>query len=461
LRNFLSQQGKIMKIVPAIVVVLLQLTVHPQAQQTQDSQDSSDTSGAAAAIQRLQQNTQSTAQLQQNSVVGARSCKEAVKYVESPEGLLGDWDRTMNQYLIYRDGTVNIQKVKDNLLSDTWWARSTGADVAIELNTFCKLFEDVMGTLTPSGEAIDVAKQASIDFGLKVKERSVEIYRIIKSREVNSTVNLSKFPASGTDAPLVNTIKDITDRLAADAIKEAFKRKGMGQVSALLSILQDAEEYARVKKESADFKATVQARVRQLDDLMYEYHNDMTLQLERLEADEKIKDAVISACNSTHATLQHAQSSYHSCNQDWSPKWDTTMNSESRNRLQQTFDQLASGCSQILKMTPEQISQQMQYMQTSSTASFGTQAWTSAQWAIYMQGWIEVCNCRQSSTQPAPVPITPVSTDTSPLLQSIEAASQAAQQAITATSKRKSAPTNSSGSSNSDCHPKPGDTICH
>jgi hypothetical protein len=141
---------------------------------------------------------------------------------------------------------------------------------------------------------------------------------------------------------------------------------------------------------------------------MYQYHNDMTLQRERLEAIEGIKDAVIAACNSTPTTRQEAQSRSRSCNPNWSRKWDTIMDSETRDRTRQSFDKLVTACPQVLSYTPEQFAQESQSLQTSGFQfGYGTQPWGTAQWKLFGEGLIEICQCRQSSTQAAPLPITP------------------------------------------------------
>lgn len=374
------------------LTLFLCLAMTLQAQQTQDSQDSGDTSGGAALVKSMQQNTQATAQLQQNALAPQHgSCKEAVQYVDSQKGLFGDWDSTMNQYLAYKNGIAHMQMVRTNLLSDTWWGRSTSSEVLESVGAYCSFLTDIMGAMTPSGEAIDLAKNVSADFGLKVKASSDRIYKVV---------------ANGGD--VLDAVKSGTNELANFAIKEAANRHGAGQLASILSLLEDIQKELRREQERADLKATIQEQVGRIDDLMHKYGNDMAIQRERLEAVEALKDAVQSACNARQPMGQQSQSDWRTCNQNWSRKWDSIMNTESRDRLRQTFDQLASGCSQILAATPEQLEHAFQQEQLSGrTFSFGTQVWTSAQWTIYVQGWIEVCNCRQASTQPAPVPITP------------------------------------------------------
>jgi hypothetical protein len=49
------------------------------------------------------------------------------------------------------------------------------------------------------------------------------------------------------------------------------KRQGFGQISSALSLLEDLQEGARRKKESAELKETVQEQVRRLDSIMSAY----------------------------------------------------------------------------------------------------------------------------------------------------------------------------------------------
>lgn len=275
---------------PFAVVVSLLLASFCALSACAQSDDSADTSAAQAAIQAMQGAPQPSAPNQQAfPALKAESCKIAVPYVESPSGLLGVWDRDMTKYTIYRDGTGSLQQVKANLLSDTWWARSSGADVARNVSTLCNLVEHVAAALTPEGKAVDLAKDVSKEFGMAVKQQSVRVYQAI---------------TTGRDAGqgITDVLDDGTDALVMLAAKDGLTRVGAGQFAAVIDILRDVEENAKKAQEASEFKSTVQEQIRKLDGLINDNANNAAAQRDKLEAVEAIKDAVVAACNSGQPT---------------------------------------------------------------------------------------------------------------------------------------------------------------
>lgn len=246
------------------------------------SDDSADTSAAQAAIQAMQQSAPTSTQpTQAFPALKAQACKVAVPYVESPSGLLGDWDQATSKTSIDRSGFASIQKVKTDLLSDTWWARSSGPDVANDVSTLCSLILDVSAAMTPTGKAVDFAKAVSTEFGLQVKAQSVKIFEAIEN---------------GNE--VMDAIQGGTANLAILASQESLKQVGSGQLAAIVGVLKDVQTHAQNAQEGAEFKATVQDQLARLDEMLNKYANDATLQRERMEAIEQIKDTVIAACNS-------------------------------------------------------------------------------------------------------------------------------------------------------------------
>src|ERR1017187_3326315 len=247
------------------------------------SNDSADTSAAQAAIQAIQGSAQPSAKSQQAfPALKTEACKVAVPYVESQSGPLGDWDRAMTKYKIDRDdGMASIQRVKSDLLSDTWWARSSGADVASDVSTFCNLLLHIAGAMSPTGETVSFARDVSSEFSLKVKEQSVKVFQAID-----------------TGGNVMDAIQGGTEELAIQASQQSLRRIGAGQFSAIIDVLKDVQKHAEQAQKATQFKGTVQEQLRKLDDMLAKYSKDMNLQRERLEAIEGIKDTVVAACNS-------------------------------------------------------------------------------------------------------------------------------------------------------------------
>jgi hypothetical protein len=188
----------------------------------------------------------------------------------------------MTKYKIDRDdGMASIQRVKSDLLSDTWWARSSGADVASDVSTFCNLLLHIAGAMSPTGETVSFARDVSSEFSLKVKEQSVKVFQAID-----------------TGGNVMDAIQGGTEELAIQASQQSLRRIGAGQFSAIIDVLKDVQKHAEQAQKATQFKGTVQEQLRKLDDMLAKYSKDMNLQRERLEAIEGIKDTVVAACNS-------------------------------------------------------------------------------------------------------------------------------------------------------------------
>jgi hypothetical protein len=265
-----------------VLMVLLGTSFAVWASHAQTSSDDpADTSGAQAAILAAQEATQLPKHTQEAfPALKAEACKVVVPYVESPTGLLGEWDQSMRNLKSDRVGIASFQNIKSDLLSETWWARSSGADVARNLKTFCSLLIDVSAALSPTGEAASFAKEVGSDFGSKVKEESVKLFDAINN---------------GGDAMAV--IQGGMGELSYQASQGALKRAGGGQFSSIIDILKVVQEHSQTTKEAANFKSEVQAQLHRLDEILSQYTSDVALQRERQEAIESVKDTVIATCN--------------------------------------------------------------------------------------------------------------------------------------------------------------------
>src|SRR5437773_3359016 len=106
----------------------------------QSDQGGADVSGALAAIQAKQNSANASTQPQQAfPALKAQSCKEAVPYVESRDGLFGEWDRAMEKYKADQQGLEITGNARKELLSDAYWRTSTAADVANEVRYLCNV----------------------------------------------------------------------------------------------------------------------------------------------------------------------------------------------------------------------------------------------------------------------------------------------------------------------------------
>jgi hypothetical protein len=110
-----------------------------------------------------------------------------------------------------------------------------------------------------------------------------------------------------------------------------------------------------------------------------------------------IEESGISSSNSASQSSS-LQPGSRSCDRSWSSKWDHIVNSDFRDRLLKNVGQFSSGCSQILKLTPQQVELELQYM-PNSIGAYGLQTFYSWDAALYFQGWVEVCKCRQRAME--------------------------------------------------------------
>lgn len=246
----------------------------------QSDSDGTDVSGALATIQAKQEFVQSLMQTQQAfPALKARSCKEAVAYVESGDGLFGEWDKAMGKYKAYRGGLDITDKTREELLSDAYWRTSTASDVANDVRYECKLTRHTLALLGGGG-LLDNAITISDDFGAKVSLTAVHVYQSIEKGEA-----------------VVDLLNSSVDELTIWGMKEAAEKAGYGRVVEAYEALEDTEKYLNTAKEASEYKSTVQLRVHQLDDQMIRFQNDLDAQREKLLAIEALKDAVQTACN--------------------------------------------------------------------------------------------------------------------------------------------------------------------
>jgi hypothetical protein len=262
----------------SVVIVLGTTAVNAQS----EPDGSADTSGALAAIQAKQNAAQPSSQSQQAfPALKAQSCKEAVSYVESPSGLLGQWDADMGKYKAYRNGFEMVKGIKDKLLKDEYWNTSTPAILANDIHTICKLTEDALAVLMPGGDVVENTVRISEDFGAKISQKAVHVYQLIEKGD------------SVTDA-----LRSNTDELTAIGIAEAARQGGYGRAVAAVDALKVLHDHMKNEREAAESRLVVQQQVRQLDVQLNELSNRVDQMRDNLVAVEALKDAVIAACNS-------------------------------------------------------------------------------------------------------------------------------------------------------------------
>jgi len=211
-------------------------------------------------------------------------CPEAVQYVESKDGLVGEFDKVFTQYKIRKDAAASIQKIKDELLSDTWWARSSGPDVAREVKFLADGLTDIFGMLSPEGEVVNSIKQIedvtpSSEFGYdNVVEYRESVDNIKATYEHNENVD------------------DAATRAAIQLSEKFLKNSRFARVVPFVDFAQHLQERAQTAKEGFKFKVEVEYQVRRLDEQITQFNNQMDNYRHALEAMNAIHDTVIGVC---------------------------------------------------------------------------------------------------------------------------------------------------------------------
>jgi hypothetical protein len=211
-------------------------------------------------------------------------CPEAVQYVESPDGLLGEFDKVFAQYKIKKDGLESIRKVKGDLLDDTWWARSSGPDVAREVKGVADLLGDVFGMVSPEGEVVksiqqieNVSPMDQAGYG-RLGDFRESVDNIKGAYEHNENVD------------------DATKKAAIELTKKFLKNTKYGRVVPFVDFAQHLEERALTQEDGYKLKVEVEYQVRRLDSQISEYQNQIDDDVQAINAMNAVHDTVIGVC---------------------------------------------------------------------------------------------------------------------------------------------------------------------
>lgn len=215
-------------------------------------------------------------------------CSEAVQYVESKDGLVGEFDKVFTQYKIRKDGLQNVQRIKQDLLDDTWWARSSGPDVAREVKAMCDLLGDVFGMVSPEGEVVKGVQQIE-----NVTRNQEAIYDTVG--KVREGVDFIKTAYDQKD-----DVHKATQKVAADMstllVKDVARMEGYGRMVPFLDFAQHLQERAKTQEEGYKLKVEVEYQVRRLDTQINIYQSQIDDYGKAIEAMNALHDTVISVC---------------------------------------------------------------------------------------------------------------------------------------------------------------------
>jgi hypothetical protein len=210
-------------------------------------------------------------------------CPEAVQYVESKDGLVADFDNVFAQYQIKKNGLASIPKIKGDLLDDTWWARSSGAELAIEVKAMANLLTDIFGAVSPEGDVVKGIQQVQ-----DVTPSQQTLDTVGQFREYVENIK-STYEQKGD-------VKEAAKKATVTVTEKALERTKYKRFVPFLSFAMDLQDRAGSLKDAYQLEAEVEYQVRRLDAQISEYQNQIDNYRQTIEAMNAIHDTVIGVC---------------------------------------------------------------------------------------------------------------------------------------------------------------------
>jgi len=207
-------------------------------------------------------------------------CKAALEFLESPSGLLGEWDKLVRRYPIHANAISDFQRQKNELMTlSTRWATSSGPEIAAAIKTTTDLVSETFATVSPGGKAIDTLKDFSSDFaGTTRAQRAEKLYEIVeKAGDVRSAVQ-----------------GELSDFLVDKFLEH------VGQIGAIVKLLKDTRENIQQMREIPAQKEQLvhelQSQLDRLDRYISDYQAQMASGSERMEFITTYQTAVTRLC---------------------------------------------------------------------------------------------------------------------------------------------------------------------
>ncbi len=220
-----------------------------------------------------------TDQISQSMDSVLNDCPAAIQYVEGP--LLHDLDVAMSKHSAHKAGLDLLQQTRGDLLSDTWWARSSGPEIASRIKYVTDEVQDIIGALSPGAAEISAGKDALL------KALDVGAMAIKEAYENRQSVSAAAKAAAET----------AKKELMQMTLEGALKEEGFAQAASIIKIMLDYQERLKTMKEGAEFRDAVQEQLRKLDEQISALTNKISDDVAREIAINEIHDSVISVCS--------------------------------------------------------------------------------------------------------------------------------------------------------------------
>jgi hypothetical protein len=170
------------------------------------------------------------------------SCDEAKQLLD--KGLVEEWDRANSQQVNFSDLKGTLQDIKNQVASDSWWAASSGPDVAREVKFLADAFDHSMALLFPEAEVVAGLRNA----GFEISAFSAKLYQTIKAGGSVISMIREGMHGQGTVEMYAWVWGELGGRPANAAL-----------------LFKDILDRANTAREAAEYKATVRERLDSLN----------------------------------------------------------------------------------------------------------------------------------------------------------------------------------------------------
>jgi hypothetical protein len=218
-------------------------------------------------------------------------CAAAVKYVDSSDsdGLVYQLDVAIKLHDIHRAGLQSLQDAKTQLLSDTWWARSSGPEVASQIKVLADEIQDMLSAINPAAAEMSAGKDALI------KTLSVGAASIKAAYENRQSVKDAAVAAAAS----------AEKELAELDLAELAKIAGQTQAYSAVKALRDYQERLQFAKDRSAFRDIVQDQIQKLDALIDRLMRQVSDDTEKITAINELHNAVMEACVQKSVPIGH------------------------------------------------------------------------------------------------------------------------------------------------------------
>jgi hypothetical protein len=200
-------------------------------------------------------------------------CSDAVLYRDRV--LPNEWDRAMARYQIDSQALADFNKLKDDLLRDSWWATSSGPMILLGIKQTADTFSRILGGVVPAAAAAKAMGRTTV-------------VTVRTARGILEAVEHGK--------PMVTAAKEGVDAAAEEVAREGLF-KSFGPAGATLGLMYDSYENMKTMQEGAEFRMIVQAQVRKLDSMLNDYRGRLANDRTRVEVVGEAVQAIDMYCS--------------------------------------------------------------------------------------------------------------------------------------------------------------------